>query len=88
MAKVLPPIDDVEEVVMLLRAGDKLAHSDCGWRLVRGDAPVTDKVVAVLKRGDAALAGRLVPMGDQLPGMPARLAQTWRWARARKRVAA
>ena len=84
MAKDAAPITDPMRVVGILLGGDKLAHSAAGWRLVREDAPVACSTVTVLKRG-AALGGRLVPMDDQLPGMPKQLAQTWRWARARRR---
>ena len=84
MARDVTPIDKVETVIDLLTSGDLLACCGCGWRLVIHDREVTSAAVAALKVG-FGLGGRLVPMDDQLPGMPRQMAQTWRWARSRAR---
>ncbi len=89
MSRDTSQIGEAEAVVDLMLAGDLLARCNCGWRLVLDGRAVEETVVERLKTG-SGLGGRLLPMNDQLPGMSAQLAQTWRWARARvrRRVAA
>ena len=80
---------DVEEVLRFLRAGDTLTLSaPHTWTLTTAQVLVHPDIVAVLRSGDpfGCLGGELAPAGDQLPGMPKYLSQTWRWAETRSRA--
>jgi hypothetical protein len=68
-------------IVQALRRGDALVRTGQHWRLARaGDDVPAPLVAALLAHVDRT--GRLAPGGDQLPGFPAELAQSWRWRHA------
>jgi hypothetical protein len=82
-------LSDPMQVLERLRAGDALVMTAHGWRLVRAECDVAREAVEALRLGGGPwfgqagglerVRGRLVPVGDVLPGLFAQLSQTWRW---------
>jgi hypothetical protein len=71
-------ISGPDELLVHLRAGDRLMHTHPGgWRLIRLNSRVAKRAVDILK-GPNRHGGRLQPMGDGLL-VPNEDSQTWSW---------
>lgn len=80
------------EALAHLRGGDTLARAGGDpWCLVLADAEVCEDAVAMLLIARFVLRkayGRLVPLGDGLPGFGVQLSQSWGWRAEISRPAA